>query len=95
MCVSVSESLDFTISIRTDVDFNIDIFRSNFVTSVADQAVFHSEPLLAMQLARSPKLSLLKTISDPGSINRSLKEIDAIIQSMSYVGKVKKFYVSS
>ncbi|OQR76426.1 putative phosphoenolpyruvate synthase-like [Tropilaelaps mercedesae] len=64
------------------------VFTCNSVTNFADQGIFHSNRLLAVQLASSRMLSLTQVLRDPSSINRSLKEIDSIIQTYSFVGKI-------
>lgn len=50
---------------------------------------FHSERLLALQLCKSRTFSLSPLLMDPSSINRHLLELDALIQTMSFVGKVR------
>lgn len=65
-----------------------DYFRCNYMSGLTEQDIFYDEPLLAAQLAQSPMLSLRTVLRDPSVINRSLKEIDSLVQTYSFVGKV-------
>ena len=69
---------------------NKDCFRSaNRINALADMTEFHSERLLALQLSKNGLISIADLILDPQSINRHLMELDSLIQTMSFVGKVR------
>lgn len=62
---------------------------ANFTNNLADLGSFHSDRLLAHQLCKSPEVKLWHTISNPASIDLHLREIDCLVQTFSFVGKVR------